>query len=129
MASLIHLDTHVVVWLFAGQLERLPKLARQRLESAELGVSPMVLLELSYLEEIGRLRVASPLVIEDLERRIGLRVVDTPFAMVVARARELSFTRDPFDRIIGANALVEDAPLLSADASLRQHLPQLVLWD
>jgi PIN domain nuclease of toxin-antitoxin system len=57
MAAMIHLDTHAVVWLAAGELERFASSVRLLLEHAECAVSPMVRLELDYLYEIGRLKV------------------------------------------------------------------------
>lgn len=52
---MILLDTHVVAWLHAGLVERLPPHARELLEDEDLGMSQMVCLELEYLHEIGRL--------------------------------------------------------------------------
>ena len=54
---MIHLDTHVVVWLYTGEIERLSDAAVEALEAEELIVSPMVQLELTFLHEIGRLSV------------------------------------------------------------------------
>lgn len=119
---MIHLDTHVVAWLFAGQVERIPAPARQRLEAEPLGISPMVSLELTYLCEVGRLAEPGEVIVEDLERRIGLKLLETPFGAIIAAARSLSWTRDPFDRLIGAQAVVEGAQLLTADETLRARL-------
>jgi PIN domain nuclease of toxin-antitoxin system len=46
VAAVIYLDTHVVVWLYAGDLELLPQEVRELLEGEELVISPMVELEL-----------------------------------------------------------------------------------
>lgn len=124
---MIHLDTHVMVWLYAGQVERLSKIAEKMLENDELAVSPMAVLEATYLQEIGRTTVSGPDIAADLAGRIGLRVSDAPFGAVVARACALSWTRDPFDRLIAAQAVVEDAPLLTADRTVLEHVP-LAVW-
>ena len=55
---MIHLDTHVVVWLYLAEVERLPARAREAIEAEDLEISPMVLLELQSLREIGRLAPA-----------------------------------------------------------------------
>ena len=55
MEAMIYLDTHAVIWLYAGEVERFPKKTRHRLERQVLVVSPVVLLEMQYLCEIGRL--------------------------------------------------------------------------
>jgi PIN domain nuclease of toxin-antitoxin system len=40
--AVTHLDTHVVVWLYAGEVERFPDAARAALERDTLAVSPAV---------------------------------------------------------------------------------------
>jgi PIN domain nuclease of toxin-antitoxin system len=51
----IYLDTHVVAWLYAGELGRLSQFASERIEAEDVLISPMVVLELTYLHEIERL--------------------------------------------------------------------------
>jgi PIN domain nuclease of toxin-antitoxin system len=51
----VYLDTHVLVWLFSGDMDNFSPKAIDLIENRELLVSPMVLLELEYLHEIGRL--------------------------------------------------------------------------
>jgi PIN domain nuclease of toxin-antitoxin system len=125
---MIHLDTHVVAWLFEARTELFPPIVSGLLEENELVVSPMVELELEYLHEIGRAEVRSHFVIGDLAGRIGLARSKAPFASIVDRARELSWTRDPFDRIIVATALVDDAPLLTRDQTILANFPG-ARWD
>jgi PIN domain nuclease of toxin-antitoxin system len=127
--AVIHLDTHVVAWLFAKvDAERIPAGVRARLESEPLAVSPMVRLELGLLREIGRLADPPGRILDELARAIGLGVDGTSFADVVIAAESLSFTRDPFDRIIGAQAIVAGATLVTADRGLRQNLT-VAVWD
>ena len=56
MARVIRLDTHAVVWLYTGEIERFSPEGRVLLESEQLTVAPIVQLELTYLHEIGRLK-------------------------------------------------------------------------
>lgn len=63
-----------------------------------------------------------------LRRAIGLQVADVPAAALVAAALELSWTRDPFDRLIAAQAIAADAPLVTADRTMLANLPQAV-WE
>lgn len=127
---MIHLDTHVAVWLYAGAHGRIPGALRRRLESESLAISPMVRLELAYLQEVGRLRHAPAQILDELARALGLVVDDTPFVDVVAIAQtdRLHFTRDPFDRLIAGQALAADAALATKDERLRAHLP-IAVWD
>jgi PIN domain nuclease of toxin-antitoxin system len=125
---LIHLDTHVVAWLYAGEVTLFPRLARERLETSELRISPMVVLELQYLFELGRTRASAGEVVAELGRSLGLAVATTSFAAVAAAALSLDFTRDPFDRLIVAHAISEDAPLLTRDGTLLGAYPR-AFWD
>jgi len=117
----IRLDTHVVVWLYTGQLERLSELATESLEREDLVFSPIVELELTYLHEIGRLTVSGTQLIADLRARIGLVASGVPLIAVVAAAAPLSWTRDPFDRLIVGDALAANDPLLTKDDSIRRN--------
>jgi PIN domain nuclease of toxin-antitoxin system len=126
-SGLIHLDTHVVCWLYAGRLDLLSPAAREALKRHALAISPMVGLELQYLREIGRMRHGPKRVIAALHADLGLSLSDLPFAAVAARARSFSWTRDPFDRLIAAEAALARARLLTRDEHLRRNF-RLAFW-
>lgn len=119
---MIHLDTHVVVWLFAGDRERL-RPAWEVLEAEDLVISPLVELELQTLFEVRRTTVPGAEVVADLVQRVGLQVSSAPLARVVGLALGASWTRDPFDRLIAASAVADGAPLLTADGTILAHVP------
>lgn len=115
---MIHLDTHVVVWLYAGDLTGLLAPVVDVLEREDLAVSPMVEFELEYLHEIGRLVPTGRVVLDDLAARVGLQRRDVGFAAAVGAAAGLRWTRDPFDRLIVASAIVEGVALLTRDETI-----------
>lgn len=121
MDGVIRLDTHVVVWLYTGETEQLSDPASAAIEERQLIVSPMVQLELNFLHEIGRLTIGGADIIADLERRVGLRRSDVPLDALVDTAAALTWTRDPFDRLIVADALVAGAWLLTKDRAIHDH--------
>lgn len=123
---MIYLDTHVAVWLYAGDLTRFSPVALELLRSEDLIISPMVELELEYLREIERITVQSSLIIESLSQTVGLQVCDLPFAQVVTESILHNWTRDPFDRIIVAQACARQARLLTKDRNIQQHYSQAV---
>ncbi len=127
MAGVIRLDSHVVVWLYTGEVERLSPVAIEALESHDLVVSPMVQLELTYLHEIGRLTVGGADIIGDLRERVGLQLSAVPMHTVVNAATPLSWTRDPFDRLIVADATVAACDLITKDETIHAHVP-LARW-
>ena len=125
---MIHLDTHVVVWLFTGELGRIHREALRRIEAGRLTISPMVELELCYLHEIGRTDRPGRAVIADLGARLGLTRSRATLADIIDLAGSLTWTRDPFDRLIVASAMVEACPLVTPDEHIRANFPGAV-WD
>ena len=128
MATVIHLDTHVVVWLYAGDLRRFSPAARRWLDREELCISPMVALEIQYLHEVGRISENAGVVLSDLARKLGLAQAEGDFSSVAAAALDLGWTRDPLDRLIVAHAALSGATLLTKDRSIRRNYRHAV-WD
>jgi PIN domain nuclease of toxin-antitoxin system len=60
-------------------------------------------------------------VLQELARSLGLAQDDGDFAAVVTAARGLTWTRDPFDRLIVGHAAIAQASLLTKDRTIRQH--------
>jgi PIN domain nuclease of toxin-antitoxin system len=124
----MYLDTCVVVWLFGGEIHKLSKAATEGIrDESEILVSPAVLLELQLLHEIKRARTTARKVIERLSADIGLAICRLPFASVVEHALDITWTRDPFDRLIVAHARTNDAVLVTKDPRIRQHY-QRSIW-
>jgi PIN domain nuclease of toxin-antitoxin system len=117
-----------VGWLYEGADRRIPATVRDLIESGEPLVSPIVELELTYLYEVGRVTEPAAAPLTALQKTIGLRVADVSAAALAQAAAELSWTRDPFDRLIAAQAIVADAPLATADQTILANLP-LATWD
>ncbi|GAA4823320.1 type II toxin-antitoxin system VapC family toxin [Nocardioides caeni] len=128
MTAPLHLDTHVVIWLFADQRHLVAGPVLDRLETDDLRISPMVRLELTYLHEVGRIAVPAARILDELERSIGLTDDTTPFALVTRTAAEQRWTRDPFDRVIAAQALAGFGVLATKDAMIREALRGYALW-
>lgn len=124
---MIYLDTHVVAWLYAGQVERLSEQAKELINRHEVYVSPIVRLELQYLHEIQRITAVANEIASDLSDRIGLKICDKNFHTIVGRALNLSWTRDPFDRIIVANAALHNNVLVTKDQSMLGNY-QYAVW-
>ena len=69
---MIYPDTHVVVWLYAGEIKKLTKQARDLINGHEVIISSVVRLELQYLFEIQRIRDEANEIVLDLSDRICL---------------------------------------------------------
>lgn len=118
---MIYLDTHVVVWLYAGLVEKISEPPRMLINEHEVMISPIVNLELAYLFEIERIKSEPTILIADLSSRIGLRVCERAFEAIVSQAMSLSWTRDPFDRLIVANASLNDNFLVTKDKTILEN--------
>lgn len=116
------LDTHAAIFLWEGRVEVFGAASREVLETHELFISPITRLELAYLREIGRITVEPDQILGGLEAdaRVALTVDDV--AAVVARALDLTWTRDPFDRLIVATARLHKAKLVTRDRNIQEHV-------
>lgn len=123
MAAVIYLDTHVVVWLYAGDLERFPAKVREVLEAEDLAISPIVLLEMQYLRETELISDDAHVIRTRLGSSLGLAVRDVALHRVVEEALLYRWTRDTFDRLIVAQAAMENERLLTKDRAIRKNYP------
>ncbi|MCC5631267.1 type II toxin-antitoxin system VapC family toxin [Nostoc sphaeroides] len=115
---MIYLDTHVVAWLYAGLTDKLTDIAKTLINDNDVYISPIVRLELQYLYEIKRLKDKPDVIIPNLSEEIGLQICDQNFNDIISSSLTITWTRDPFDRIITANALLNNNILLSKDEKI-----------
>ena len=131
--EVILLDTHVVLWLAfdPSQLSRKGRTAIEHAREAERGiaVADITLWELATLAHKGRLHLDVSLesFLTDVESRFTVLPLN---GRVCTRALTLppQYPRDPADRIIGATALVEGVPLLTADREIQRSKAVQTIW-
>lgn len=123
---MLYLDTHVVVWLYEGDLNLFSKKALALLDKKPLIISPMVNLEIQYLYEIKRCTKKSDEIIDTLQQQLGLSICPLKFDEITKKALALSWARDPFDRLIIANAIANHAQLLTKDSKIHKHYKHAV---
>jgi PIN domain nuclease of toxin-antitoxin system len=128
METLVYLDTHVIVWLYAGREDLLSGRARKTVQQSQLVFSPIVRLELQYLLETDRITKKPDQILATLGAEIALRPCHSSFITVINQALGLKWTRDPFDRIITAQASANHALLLTKDRTIRKHYSK-AFWD
>ena len=123
---MVYLDTHLVLWLYAGSLDLISKEVLRAIEEDELYISPIVELELQYLKEIRKIKKSPSEITEALRREINLKVCVKDFHSIIRESLSVHWTRDPFDRIIVAHASLNNNTLLTKDDSIRGHYKHAV---
>ena len=124
--SVVYLDTHIVVWLYAGLTEKITEGARKAIEDCDVLISQMVRLELQYLFEIGRIKQRPSMMIKSLSKSINLKVSDFPLSEIIDEALKIDWTRDVFDRLLVAEAKVKGAGFITADDDIRAKVKQTI---
>jgi PIN domain nuclease of toxin-antitoxin system len=115
--GVILLDTNAVIWLEQGHPRARPLIKDRR----RLYVSPATLLELQFLHETGRIRIDAPSV-SAIGQDDRWLLDDPPAASWFLRAADLVWTRDPFDRLIAAHAMLRRWRLATGDDDLIERL-------
>jgi PIN domain nuclease of toxin-antitoxin system len=123
----VYIDTHVLIWLCEGLRDKLTPDAQEAIEASQVEISPMVLVELEYLFEIKRILKPPMALLNQLQALIGLRMSDHPFPAVAQAALLETWTRDPFDRIIVAQARSDGySGLITADAKIQENYSKTI---
>ena len=114
----ILMDTSALLWLLAGHPRSRP-LAKW---AGRLYASPISLLEVQFLIEAQRIRTKSGFQTADLASDPRWLIDEPPSLAWVEAAFSVSWTRDPFDRLIFAHSRYRGWRLATADAEMLKHL-------
>ncbi len=124
------LDTHALIWLL---IEPARLSQRSRALLAELDttvfVSPVSAYEIGRKNHLGKLGTAS-VVAEGFGghlRRIGAEDLELSSIHAFLAARLPSAHRDPFDRLLAAQSLAEDIPVVTQDRAIAE-LGAATIW-
>lgn len=123
------LDTHIFLW-FSGQPQRLSANVRNALQDPTnvLFLSVVSVWELQIKSQIGKLSLPLPieqfvLVQRTLNQIRSLSIVESHIWMLDSLP---VYHRDPFDRLLLAQARAEECQLVTADPILIQYPVQLL---
>lgn len=124
------LDTHSFLWFLGGSSKLSPK-ARSMIADLENSVlvSTASLWEVAIKVSIGKLSLARPFV-EFIPEQLAhqqIAVLSVELAHLAMVAELPLHHRDPFDRLIIAQAITEALPVISVDEAFDAYLVQR-LW-
>jgi PIN domain nuclease of toxin-antitoxin system len=123
------LDSHAFIWWDSdpGQLSA-PALAALRDPANSVWFSVVSVWEIVIKAQLGKLALRLPLAdITAQQQANGLQVLPVTLPHTLAVEGLPPVHKDPFDRLLAAQAIEEGAELVSADAIFR-HYPVRLLW-
>ncbi len=128
-------DTHALVYHFTGQHRRLGRGAKAVFDRVERGLDTLlipftVLEEIMLLSEAGKIRLRLPF------RELLLSVMQAENfdlgendAQLLLEASALVGIRDPYDRMIVAQARILGLPLVTSDEKIQNSGLVRTVWD
>ena len=124
------LDTHAFLWFIAGS-ERLSATARQLIEESanQPLLSAASLRQMAIKLSLGRLHLGLPFedLIPEQMRLNGIQLLGIEVEHVTPVTTLPFHHRDPFDRLLVAQAMVEQMPIVSTDPAFDAY-PIERLW-
>lgn len=118
------IDTHVFIW-FVENSPNLPQTIKDLIEdeNSDIFISIVSLWEISIKNSIGKLPLTRKLEDTfDVLKDNLIEILPITFAHAVENNQLPFHHRDPFDRLIVAQAIVENIDFISADAAFDNYL-------
>ena len=121
------LDTHALLWLMDDD-PRLNRRARTLIDSAaEVHISSASIWEIAIKARLGKIEEDPEEIVERMEEA-GLRELPISARHAAASGKLPLLHRDPFDRLLVAQAITEPMRLLTADAQLSAYSELVVTF-
>jgi PIN domain nuclease of toxin-antitoxin system len=113
------LDTQLVLWALGGH-KRLPREARRLIERSEVFVSAASIWEMAIKSSLGKLD-ADPVAVNEALAPSGFEELAVSGDHAAHVARLPPHHRDPFDRLLVAQSMIEALVLVTADQQLAPY--------
>lgn len=124
------LDTHVFIW-WDNEPARLPKsvIALCRKSENSLFVSLVSLWEIQIKTQLGKLTLNLPLteLVKSQQQTNGIEVLSISLPHILKLGELPAHHKDPFDRLLIAQAISEDILIITAD-SIFSNYPVKTIW-
>ncbi len=113
------LDTHIALWAITGDATLDGEFLDRLRHDPDIFLSPVSLWEITIKQATGKL--AGPADLAERVRDLGFGELPVTYAHVIAAGRLPAHHRDPFDRMLVAQAAVEGLTLVSRDESIARY--------
>ena len=113
------LDSHILIWLDSGNNRLTPPVLEMLRRAEQRYLSAATAWELSLKQAAGKLRLRAP--IGEMLEPFGLLELPVTIRHGDRAALLPAHHRDPFDRMLVAQAFVEDLILVTGDEELAQY--------
>lgn len=110
------LDTHVALWAITGDATLGEEFLDRLRHDPDIFLSPVTLWEITIKQSTGKL--AGPPDLAEQVRDMGFRALPVTYAHAIAAGRLPPHHRDPFDRMLVAQATIESMTLATRDGSI-----------
>lgn len=124
------LDTHIFLWS-DDEPERIAPslLAALADEASELALSIASIWEIQIKKQTGKLTLRLPLrdLITEYQQANGLQLLSIEFSHILALDGLPPHHKDPFDRVIIAQAITEDMTVVTADPKFSAYPVKLLI--
>lgn len=113
------LDTHFLLWILLDlpRVDEFPWLDRYR----PWGVSPVSFLEMTFLGEVGRIEIRHVGFVDAIATDPRFVVDEPPLLALIEKALPLTWTGDPFDRLLAAHSEARRVPFCTLDRHMRRE--------
>lgn len=116
----ILLDTHIIIWILEDS-KKLSKKARKIIDDAnEVYISPVSAWEMMIKMQLGKLEIE----LEDINKifkQTNFIELNLKFEHVLTLNNLPNYHKDPFDRMLIAQALSEPLKLITSDSMVKKY--------
>jgi PIN domain nuclease of toxin-antitoxin system len=113
-------DTHAFLWWLMDQPKLLPSaLIEMQNRNNDVFVSSAVIWEIAIKQSLGKIQIPPDLI--DVVRKSGFEFLLISEVHALATQRLPLIHKDPFDRMLVAQALIENATIVTSDAYSPQY--------
>lgn len=110
------LDTHIALWAITGDPTLGEEFLNRLRHEPDIFLSPVSLWEITIKQTAGKL--AGPPDLAERVRDMGFRELPVTYAHAIAAGRLPPHHRDPVDRMLVAQAIIEGLTLVSRNTSI-----------